>query len=186
MQQQPADCGGRKSCTGIQLTERFLTLYSNMKKIVFALVAMFFILAAKAQDAADSTVGKVTVIKDSRIELLAGKQAGIKDPGPSGYGPRAAKGYRLMIINTNDRDLAMKVRSQLLQRFPEQKVYMSFKPPYIQLKFGNFVEKGEADRYKTLIRKGGIVSTNIYAVPEIVEVKPPKDGEKEKDKKDDK
>jgi hypothetical protein len=68
----------------------------------------------------------------------------------------------------------------LLQRFPEQKIYMSFKPPYIQLKFGNFVEKGEAERYKTQIKKSGLVTTNIYAVPEIVEVKPPKEGDKEK------
>jgi hypothetical protein len=163
--------------------------FRSMKKMILATMAFFGIIAVRAQDAApaDSVTGKVTVYKDSRISLLAGKQAAtVSGGGASGvsYGPRAAKGYRLMIINTNDRDLALKVRSQLLQRFPEQKVYMSFKPPYIQLKFGNFVEKGEADRYKTLIRKGGIVSTNIYAVPEIVEVKPPKEGEKEK--KDDK
>lgn len=142
-------------------------------------------LGAKAQETApaDTVTGKITVYKDSRLDVLAGKQATGSGPGgPGSLGPRAAKGYRLMIINTNDRDLAMKVRSQLLQRFPDQKVYMLFKPPYIQLKFGNFVEKGEADRYKTLIRKGGIVSTNVYAVPEIVEVKPSKEGEKEKGK----
>lgn len=130
--------------------------------------------------------GKITVFKDARLNILASKQAS-GSTGDRPLGPRSAKGYRLMIINTNDRDLAMKVRSQLLQRFPEQKIYMSFKPPYIQLKFGNFVEKGEADRYKTNIKRSGIVSTNIYAVPEIVEVKPLKEGEKDpkegKDKK---
>jgi hypothetical protein len=153
-----------------------------MKRMILAAMVTFVMITAKAQDVvpADSVTGKVTVIKDSRIDALAGKQAGGGPGSGPNYGQRAAKGYRLMIINTNDRDLALKVRSQLLQRFPEQKVYMSFKPPYIQIKFGNFVEKGEADRYKTLIRKGGIVTTNIYAVPEIVEVKPPKDGEKDK------
>ncbi len=154
----------------------------NMKQGFLIVLSFFLMFCAGAQDIvpADSVTGKVTVIKDSRIELLAGKQAGAAT-GTSN-GPRAAKGYRLMIINTNDRDLAMKVRSQLLQRFPEQKVYMLFKPPYIQIKFGNFVEKGEADRYKTLVRKGGIVTTNVYAVPEIVEVKPTKETDKDKEK----
>jgi hypothetical protein len=163
--------------------------YRNMKKMILAAMVTFFMVTVKAQDAmpSDTVTGKVTVIKDSRIDVLASKQAadgGGTGAGPN-YGPRAAKGYRLMIINTNDRDLAMKVRSQLLQRFPEQKVYMLFKPPYIQIKFGNFVEKGEADRYKTLVRKGGIVSTNVYAVPEIVEVKPSKETDKDKEKEKD-
>jgi hypothetical protein len=161
-----------------------------MKQGFLFVVTFFLMVTVKAQDAApaDSTTGKVTVIKDSRIDILASKQASAgSGTGGTGinYGPRAAKGYRLMIINTNDRDLAMKVRSQLLQRFPEQKVYMLFKPPYIQIKFGNFVEKGEADRYKTLVRKGGIVSTNVYAVPEIVEVKPSKETDKDKEKEKD-
>jgi hypothetical protein len=157
------------------------------------LLLLVAVLGAKAQVTppnllgADTAIekGKITVYKDARLNILAGKQ-GSGGPGPGNpLGPRAAKGYRLMIINTNDRDLAMKIRSQLLQRFPEQKVYMSFKPPYIQLKFGNFVEKGEADRYKNNIKRSGIVSTNIYAVPEIVEVKPSKEGEKDdKDGKD--
>jgi hypothetical protein len=163
-----------------------------MKQGFLFAVMVLLMIGANAQEAApaDTAVtGKVTVIKDSRIDILAGKQASGGGTGTGtgvSYGPRAAKGYRLMIINTNDRDLAMRVRSQLLQRFPEQKVYMLFKPPYIQLKFGNFVEKGEADRYKSLIRKGGIVSTNVYAVPEIVEVKPSKETDKDKEKDKDK
>jgi hypothetical protein len=166
--------------------ERFLTKQGYMKKILFVLTLLAG-LAAKAQEtpaapAVDTAIekGRITVYKDARLNILASKQGG-GPTGPGGVplGARSAKGYRLMIINTNDRDLALRVRSQLLQRFPEQKVYMSFKPPYIQLKFGNFVEKGEADRYRNNIKRSGIVSTNIYAVPEIVEVKPPKEGEKD-------
>ncbi len=155
-----------------------------MKKIllsIFLSMSIAGVTKAQITPVAPSAIpdtavnGRIVVHKDPRIELLASKQAP-KDL----LGPRAAKGYRLMILNTNDRDLALRVRSQLLQRFPEQKVYMSFKPPYIQLKFGNFVEKAEAERYKTLVKKGGLVSTNIYAVPEIVEVKAPKEDEKDR------
>lgn len=144
--------------------------------VVVALGAKGQITPVVADTAAEK--GIINVYKDARLNILATKQAN-PGMGSGPLGPRAAKGYRLMIINTNDRDLAMKIRSQLLQRFPEQKVYMSFKPPYIQLKFGNFVEKGDAERYKTNIKRSGIVSTNIYAVPEVVEVKAPKEGEKD-------
>ncbi len=159
-----------------------------MKKIGCFILALAASAGIKAQEIAvsDSIItGKITVQKDVRIDLLASKQAantGGGKPGVGAPGSRFAKGYRLMIINTNDRDLSLRIRSQLLQRFPEQKVYMLFKPPYIQVKFGNFVEKGEADRYKNLIRKSGIVATNIFAVPEVVEVKPIKETDKKEEK----
>lgn len=152
-----------------------------------AVVLLATVTGVKAQVTpvvADTPVaGKIVVHKDGRLDVLATKQGDTRDPGAP-LGPRAAKGYRLMILNTNDRDQALRVRSQLLQRFPEQKIYMSFKPPYIQLKFGNFVEKGEAERYKTQIKRTGLISTNIYAVPEIVEVKASKEGDKEKKESD--
>jgi len=61
-----------------------------------------------------------------------------------------------------------------LQNFPEQKVYMTFQPPYIKVKFGDFLEKDDADRYKTEIANDKIVTTNIYIVSEMVEIKPDK------------
>jgi hypothetical protein len=48
---------------------------------------------------------------------------------------------------------------------------MSFQPPYVKLRFGNFLEKSEADKFKLEIKKGGIVTTNVYLVPEVVEIK---------------
>lgn len=152
-----------------------------MKKIFF--VAGFTLIAcfAKAQttSAGDSSLsyGRVNVIKDARIELLAKKQADFNES--AALGPRSAKGYRLMVLSTNDRTQAMNLRAKLLQRFPEQKVYMSFQPPYIKLKFGNFLEKSEADDYKKDILSSKMVSTNIYLVPEIIEVKPDKSRDKD-------
>jgi hypothetical protein len=154
-----------------------------MKRILVLLSGVILSASVKAQTAttADSTVnGTVTVIKDARLETLAKKEAEF-NKATVGLGSRAAKGYRLMVVNSNDRNLVMKVRSQLLQSFPEQKVYMTFQAPFIKLKFGNFVEKSEAERYKKLISSAKIVTTNIYLVPETVEVKP--DKEKEEDEK---
>ena len=85
-----------------------------------------------------------------------------------------------MLLNTNDRPLAMKVRTQLLQHFPEQKVYMSFQPPYIKMKFGNFLDREEAESYKKDISRHKLVSGNIYIVPDNIEVKPDKNKDKER------
>jgi hypothetical protein len=154
-----------------------------MKKVILSVLSVVIIFCTTlAQTAADSTkeIGDVTVISDPRLEILGKKQYELNTKTKS-LGARAAKGFRLMVISSNDRELAMKVRAQLLQRYPEQKVYMAYQAPYIKIKFGNFVEKGDAERYKKMIKLAGIVSTNIYLVPEIVEVKPEKDNEKDDD-----
>ena len=88
-----------------------------------------------------------------------------------------AKGYRLFVLKSNDRDYAMKVRAYLLQNFPEEKVNMTYQAPFIKMKFGNFVEKADAERYGTMMMKAKVVSYQCLLVPEIVEVKPDKNKE---------
>ena len=81
-------------------------------------------------------------------------------------------GYRLMILNTTDRELALKVRSTMFQQFPDQKVYMTFLAPYIKLKVGNFIDKAEAEKLQQQLLDLKIVSGNIYILNEKVEQKP--------------
>ena len=147
-----------------------------MKKIFTLILPAFFALHSSAQIASvkdTATEGKITVYKDSRMDVLAKKEAAINETYL--LGPKSAKGYRLMLLSTNDRPAAMNLRRQLLQRFPEQKVYMSFQPPYIKIRFGNFLEKEDADKYKKEIIRTKLVTNNIYVLPEIIEIKPEKD-----------
>jgi hypothetical protein len=81
-------------------------------------------------------------------------------------------GYRLMVLNTNDRDYAMKIRSTLLKQFPDQKIYMIFLSPYIKIKFGNFIDKDEAEKMKKTLKDLKIITGNIYLLNEKVELKP--------------
>jgi hypothetical protein len=81
-------------------------------------------------------------------------------------------GFRLMMLNTTDRNLAMQLRSTLLQKFPEQKVYTTFLAPYIKLKFGNFLTRQEAESMKKNMEKMKLVEGNIYIISEKVEKKP--------------
>ena len=149
-----------------------------MKKIVSLYLIVLLVDNATAQNTlntVDSTrpVGKVTIIKDSRLDELAKIEAAFNED-MAAKAKTTAKGYRLMLLSTNDRILAMKVRTQLLQRYPEQKVYMSFQPPYIKLKFGNFLDKEEAEDYRNEILKSKLVTSNIYLSAETIEVKPDK------------
>jgi len=112
------------------------------------------------------------VEKDYRIDILGKKMAEYNEslaarPG----GIKMVRGYRLMLLSTNDRNLAMNVRSRLLSRYPEQKVYMTFQSPYIKLKFGNFADKNDAEKFRKQIASSGIVSNNIYLVNEMVEIR---------------
>ena len=145
-----------------------------MKKIMTLIAVFCFVtVQLKAQSTVgqtDSTTkGKITVYKDPRLDELAKKEASFNEL--LSKSARAGNGYRLLVLSSNDRNLVMKVRAQLLQRYPEQKVYMSFQPPYIKLKFGNFLEKPEAETYKKEIMKSKLVTTNIYTVPEKIEIK---------------
>jgi hypothetical protein len=148
----------------------------NMKKIFFAFLSLL-VTTAKAQNTPpdSAVIGKVTVIKDSRLDELVQKEAAFNEALAASA--KASKGYRLMILNTNDRPLAMKVRSQLLQNFPEQKVYMGFQPPFIKLKFGNFLTKEDAELYKKDILRLKIITGNVYLLPETIETKPDKNKE---------
>jgi hypothetical protein len=147
-----------------------------MKHIIYSFLFLFTINAKGQVTGTDSIVpGKITVIKDSRLDELVRREAAFNEALSAAT--KSSKGYRLMILNTNDRPLAMKVRSQLLQNFPEQKVYMGFQPPFIKLKFGNFQNKEDAEMYKKDILRMKIITGNIYLLPETIETKPEKNKE---------
>ena len=139
-----------------------------MKRLLSVFIFLMVVTNLCAQDSTAVPVytGKITVIKDPRLDILAKRELEFNT-----MGLKAAKGYRLLVMSSNDREKVMVARAKLLQQFPDQKVYMTFQFPNIKLKFGNFVEKPEAERFRDLLGKMQIVSNNVYVVPEVVEVK---------------
>ncbi len=149
-----------------------------MKKICFtALIVLLFCQTnAQTNNAADTIIeGKISVFKDDRLDVLAKKEAAFNESNPGAVGARSAKGYRLLLLSTNDRPAAMNLRTKLLQRYPDQKVYMSFQPPNIKIRFGNFIEKAAAEKIKKDIIGNKLVAGNIYVLFENIEVKPEKE-----------
>ena len=142
-----------------------------MKKFIYSLLCTAFSAAGFAQTPVADTVKprKVTVTKDPRLDILAKVEADFNL-----MATRFVKGYRLFVLKSDNRNYAMKVRAYLLQSFPEEKVIMTYQSPFIKMKFGDFVEKKDAERYRDMIMKGKVVTGNVYVVPETIELKPDK------------
>lgn len=153
-------------------------VFDNYKFMIRILIAVIFSSIALGLNAQTQSIivtdslqtGKVTIIKDSRLNDLAKQEAAYNEA--LALAPKTAKGYRLMVLNSNNRNLSMQIRSQLLQRYPDEKLYMSFQSPYVKLKMGNFLSREDADNFrKDIIRNLGLTS-NIYILNETIELKP--------------
>lgn len=153
-------------------------IMNYMKAISYFLLLSVIAISGESQTVSDTTViGEVIINKDYRIDILGKKMAEYNEALSKNI--RSAKGYRLMLLSTNDRTQAMQLRSRLLQQYPDQKVYMTFQSPYIKLKFGNFIDKAEAERFRKHLMYQNIVPGNIYILPEMIEVKPEKNPDSE-------
>ncbi|MFT3980130.1 MAG: SPOR domain-containing protein [Ferruginibacter sp.] len=133
--------------------------------------------ATPAATADTTQYGTVTVSKDSRIDLLGQKMYDYNVALAKNI--RSGKGYRLMLISTNDRNLAMNLRAKLLQMYPEHKVYMTYQNPFIKLKMGNFEDKNDAEKLRKTLLAQKLTPGNIYVVPETIEIKPPSEDEED-------
>ena len=140
-------------------------------KYFFSLIFLCCVFTAKSQDSLSK--GTVTYTKDPRIDELGDKMTEFNESIATSIA-RSAKGYRLMLLSTSDRNAALTLRSRLMQLYPDQKIYMIFQSPYIRLKFGNFLDKNDAEKMKKHLNDSKLITGNIYVVPETIEVKPEK------------
>lgn len=150
-----------------------------MKFGLFLMLICFNASFSHAQTARPDTMlyGTVSVTKDDRIDLLGERMLAYNIALSKNI--RSGKGYRLMLLSTSDRNLAMQLRTRLLGQYPEHKVYMAFQSPFIKLKMGNFESRDEADDLRKQLLKQKITNGNIYIVPETIELKPPKEEEED-------
>jgi hypothetical protein len=146
----------------------------KMKWLLFLFIALSLSVfnRVKAQELLTDTIGngKSIYIRDERVDLLGKKMAEYNEG--LAEKTKLVSGFRLMVLNTTDRNYAMKVRAALLQQYPDQKMYMVFLTPYIKIKLGNFINKADAEKVRKKILDSKLVSSNIYIVSELVELKP--------------
>jgi len=113
----------------------------------------------------------IIVHKDSRLDILSAKQAEINKSAlrltPNGQ----YKGYRLLVMVTNNRDQANAAKAAILQNFPAVRAYLSYLSPYFKVKVGNFTSREDADNFKTELTK--VYDGDVYIVEDIIEYEPP-------------
>src|SRR5689334_3351838 len=118
----------------------------EMKYLFFLLSMVCGVVLAKAQD----TTATVVVHKDPRVDQLVKKQAEV-NLAIKKASARTAKGYRLLVINTNKRDEAIAAKTKIYTYFPELKAYLTYQSPYFKLKAGNFRTREEAEQYQKML-----------------------------------
>lgn len=143
-----------------------------MKAFIFLLVCLLIVRTGWSQaTSTDTLTNGIQVIKDARLDILVKKQFEINERANK---LKDNKGFRIMVLNTNNRDEALKAKSLLLQNFPEQKPYLAYQPPYFKLKFGDFKTKEEANDYQKKL-KPYFPKAGLFVVPDKIEVKLDKD-----------
>ena len=110
----------------------------------------------------------VVVHKDPRVELLVKKQAQINEE-TSRDARRSGKGYRLLVINTNNRDEAVDAKTKVYTFFPELKSYLIYQSPYFKLKVGNFKDRKEAEEYRERLQK--YFPRGVFIMNDTIELK---------------
>jgi hypothetical protein len=139
----------------------------------YFLILSFIVIAisATAQD-----TSSVVVHKDPRLDVLLKKQGDV-NAAIKKANARTAKGFRLLVINTNKRDEAIAAKTKVYSNFPELKAYLVYQSPYFKLKVGNFNTREEAQQYQKSL--GYYFPKGVFVIPDIIEVTPEKDSENE-------
>lgn len=145
-------------------------------KPIFFLPVLLITAQLLAQDTPAADSNSVIVHKDARIELLMNKQAQINEES-SRDARKMGKGYRLLVIRTNNRDEAISAKTKLYTYFPELKSYLWHQSPYYNVKAGNFKDRKEAEDYQR--RLNLYFSKGVFIMNDTVELKPEKSPEEE-------
>lgn len=138
--------------------------------ITILAICSFNVFAQDSSYVPKDSTGNIVILKDSRIDLI-GKKMAEYNSRQAFKNSRVGPGYRLMVISTSNREEAIKVRTYLLQQYPDQQVYMTFVNPFIKLKFGDFADKKEAEDVRKQLAKSPLITGNIYILPEKVNLK---------------
>ncbi len=152
-------------------------MYSmNIFPIIVICLATLNLQAQTSYHKAKRDSTGVVVHKDPRIDILVKKQAQINEATTRDM-RKTAKGYRLLVINTNKRDEAIAAKTRVYTYFPELKAYLIYQSPYFKVKVGNFKDRKEADDFRQQLTRH--FPRGVFIINDIIEIKPEKMREEE-------
>jgi hypothetical protein len=120
----------------------------------------------------------VIVHKDPRLDLLIKTQAGINEV-TTRDSRRTDKGFRLMILITNNRKEAIAAKTRVYTFFPELKAYFWYQSPYYKVKAGNFKDRKDAEAYQKKLNR--YFPKGVFIMKDIIEVKASKNNKGDKE-----
>jgi len=134
-------------------------------RTILILICLLPVLA-KAQ-----TTG-TEIVKDPRIDLLIKKQSELNKKVYLDNN-RTTQGFRILVVNTSDRKVAMDTKTSLMRDFPAHKTYLIYQSPYFKIQIGNFLTREDAESLRKKITKK--YTSGVIVIPSMVEVKPEED-----------
>jgi len=121
------------------------TLSSISRKALGYSIAFFLLLSGSA--IAQVTPGKVTVVKDSRIDSLIATRIRLSKTGGTGsYAPESGNGYRVQIFTGSNREQAYNAQSKFNELYPDTKTYIIYAEPNFKVRAGDFRTRMEASK----------------------------------------
>ena len=117
----------------------------------------------------------IIVRKDERIDVLTAKQILVNKRSSMLTSSGQYKGFRLQVISTNDREKAFGIKSDLMNRYPEEKAYVMFQSPYFKVRIGNFIKREDANKFRKNLNK--LFPQGVFVVEDAIEYTPPPDEE---------
>ena len=142
-----------------------------MKLYLLTIGSLFFAASTFAQDTTfrntDSS-STIVIHKDQRVDMLIRKQIEINEE-TSRDARRIAKGFRLLVVNTNKRDEALSAKTKVYTYFPELKLYLIYQSPYYKVKVGNFKDRKDAEAYQKKLND--YFPKGVFVINDIIEVK---------------
>src|SRR3954470_15063615 len=136
-----------------------------MMKLITIIFCAFF----SGKDSADTII----VHKDPRLDIFTEKQSAVNKLTSKMTSSGLYKGYRLQILSTRSRDEAFKLKTELLQMFPNHQTYILFQSPYFKVRIGNYFRRRDAESFKNRFLQK--LSRNVYIVEDAIEYTPDED-----------
>jgi len=112
------------------------------------------------------------VTRDPRVDVLVDKQIELNGEAIKGR-TITTQGFRLLMITTNKRDVALELKSRLMKNYPDQKSYLYYQSPNFKVQFGNFKTYKDADKAKSEMEV--FFGKDMIIVPSKIEMRAEKE-----------
>ena len=138
--------------------------------LLFTLNCLLSTLFAQLDSIKSKQKDTIVITKDPRLDVLTQKQAMINKRSKMMTSSGLYRGYRIQLLNSNNRNLAFKLKYDLLSAYPDQKAYVSYQAPYFKVRFGNFLHRDEAEKMKKQLSK--TYPSGLFIVDDSIEYTP--------------